>query len=215
MRCFKLVFFLSFISFALPTNEKKITSIKKQFNYCFFDEIRRLIKETRSKENFITVSILNVLWIDRLNEFIFSYSNITKTIVLIASIDTIVYNYCKANGIPSVLLLEEEKNYTINEIIMRGKITTVYHLLDNDFNVLFAEMDIFLNQNLNLLSQLEALQREEDFDMLFSQHSYHREINMGLFLVFSRKRPREMFLKINEWLGIKDIIYNIKSYNIL
>ena len=141
----KLIFFLLFTfyakyTFAFTSKEKKITSIKKQFNLCFFEELRRLIKDTRTKENFVTVSILNVLWIDRLNEFVFSYSNITKTTVLIASIDTIVYNYCKKMGIPSILLLEEKKNYTINEIIMRGKITTVYHLLENDFTVLFAEM---------------------------------------------------------------------------
>ena len=40
--------------------------------------------------------------------------------------------------------------------------------------------------------------------MLFSQHSYHPEINIGLFLVYSRKRPREMFQKINNWLDSEE-----------
>ena len=177
---------------------ENVANIERQFSDCFFNEIRRLIIQNHYKENFITVTLLNVLWIDRLNEFIFSYTNITKTIVLVVSLDKIVYNYCKDKGVPTILLIN--KNYSISEVILRAKISTIYHLLENNYNVLFAEMDIFLNQNLNLLSFLEALQKEGDFDMLFSQHSFHPEINMGLFLIYSRKRPKSIFRRIYDWL---------------
>lgn len=187
-------------------------SIENQLNTCFFQSIRQLIYDTKSKQNIITVSISNILWMNRINEFVLSYTNITKTVVLVASIDSIVYDYCVAIGIPVVMIPEpKQQNLGIHEAILRGKIEVIHKLLQNGFNVLFAEMDIFLNQNLNLLGGIEDLQKEDDYDMLFSQHDYHPEINMGLFYILSRKEPKKIFQRVVTWLDAPERDFHPKT----
>lgn len=168
---------------------------------------RAWLKKTNFHKDTVVVTLLNAFWLDRLGEFVISVTNLTNVGVHVVALDEKTVTECIRLKLPySTIVLngiyrEQSEEIKIKELVMRGKFEAIHDFIKDDFITLFMEMDIFFNQKRNILKFLNQMQITGKHDAIFSQHNYHPELNIGVFIVYPTKRSNALFHRVLTWVN--------------
>lgn len=183
------------------SKHREILQNSKHASYIpFLKSLHDWLQNSEFEKSRLVVSLLNKIWIDRLGEFVVSMTNATNMAVVIIALDSQTYELCSSYGVPSIDFYSLYEGVGIGELVMRGKFEVVHHLLLTGYNVFFMEMDLFLNQATNF-NFSQWFHETNEIDMLFSQHDYHPELNIGFFYLKSSLLVLETFTRVFYWIS--------------
>lgn len=163
-------------------------NLNQNFNNRLNDWINK-IKETNNKTVIYSLSDIN--YKSRFEEMIKTF-NTSKACFAMCALDKETNTFFLSKNIPTVLLDKEEDNF--NHLVCISKFLLTKVLLNNGFNVIMSEADIFWKIDVT------DLFNDDDKELIVSQHTYDPEVNIGFYRVISNINTINFFNNLMDWI---------------
>jgi hypothetical protein len=172
---------------------------------CEIDDWMQQIKQKSLNKDFDTViySISDINYKSRFDEMICTF-DVPKACFAMCAFDRETYDFFISKNIPTILL--DKNKFQFNHLVFISKIVLTDVLLQNKWNVIMNEADIFWKADVYKL--FETCNTE----MMISSHRYSDEVNFGFYRVLSNENTIRFFNNMLSWIydessGYRKLVY--------